>query len=224
MLKNLFYIVVLVVLVVACNNNPAPGNTNPTDTVKVDTLAKKDTLAPRLWIIKDSSLYAKSFLKDLYNNPDSISLVDNYIIYKHDTIYFPDYFEGNRQTLFEAQKDSTDYKLQIFNCTYTKVQFVFSAIKNNKRVQNYYGEAELQPNFFSARDTDVNDADSAKYMVTRYKGENEKYAYDIYFGAIGDKLLGRFFAYAKDSGTFKSFTERPALQSTVKYIPKHKRN
>ena len=207
MLKNLFYILILVSLAVACKNNPTTNNTNSADSTKVDTTVKKDTVAPRLWIIKDSSLYAKEFLNDLYNNPDSISLIENYIIYKHDTM-----------------KDSTDYKLQIFNCTYTKIQFIFSATKNNKRIQNYYGEAELQPNFFSARDTDVNDADSAKYRVSRYKGGNEKYNYEIYFGTIGDQLQGRFFAHAKDSLTNKNFTECPALQSTIKYIPKHKRN
>ena len=224
MLKNLFFVFMLVVLAVACKNNPTPNNANSADSTKVDTTVKKDTIAPRLWIIKDSSLYAKTFLQDLYNNPDSISLVENYVIYKHDTVYFPDYFDGNRQTFFETLKDSADYKLQIFNCTYTKIQFIFSATKNNKRIQNYYGEAELQPNFFSSRDTTANDADSVKVRVYRYKGENDKYDYEIYFGTIGDKLLSRFFARAKDSITNKNFTVCPALQSTIKYVPKHKRN
>ena len=221
MLKNLFYVFILVFLAVACKNNPSPNNTSAADTVKVDTLAKKDTIAPRIWIIKDSSMYTKAFLKDLYNNPDSISLVDNYIVYKHDTIYFPDYFDGNRQTLFEAVKDSTDYKLQVFNCTYTKIQFIFSATKN-KFVQHFYGESELQPDFFLTNDSDVNNADSVKYRVSCYKGENEKYEFEIYIGALGDNLRGRFFAHAKDSAVNKNFNACPALQSPVKYLPKHK--
>ena len=223
MLKNLLYIFMLVVFAVACNNNPTPNTTTSADTVKVDTIVKKDIMAPRLWIIKDSSLYSKPFLKDLYNNPDSVSLVDNYIVYKRDTVYFPDYFEGNRQTLLEAQKDSTDYKLQVFNCTYTKVQFIFSATKG-KFAQRFYGESELQPNFFSAHDSDVNDADLVKHKASQYKGENEKYNFEIYIGTSGNKLFGRFFAHAKDSIANKNFTACPTLQSTVKYMPKHKHN
>jgi len=219
MLKNLFYIVVLVVFAVACNNNPAPNNTNPADTVKVDTVAKKDTIAPRIWIIKDSSMYTKSFLKDLYNNSDSISLVDNYIIYKHDTIYFPDYFDGNRQTLFEGMKDSADYKLQVFNCTYTKVQFIFSVTKNNKLILRHYGEAELLPAFFVAKGTDDDDRDSTMYGVDDYYGKNDKSSYTVRIGAHDSILLGSFFVEGKDS-----LKECPTLRSSVRYIPKHKRN
>ncbi len=222
MLKNLLYIFISVLLVVACKNTPTPNNSNPADTVRVDTPAKKDTIAPRLWIIKDSSMYSKTFLKDLYNNSDSISLVDNYIVDKHDTVYFPDYFENNKQYLFETVKDSVDYKLQIFNCTYIKVQFLFSATKNKKLTQQYYGEAYISPGFFLASGTDNDDSDAAAYGVSEYNGENGKYSFAVSVGGKDDKLLGRFSAYAKDSIKDKGFIECPTLRCAVKYLPKYK--
>ena len=222
MLKNLFYVFILICLAVACKNNPTTNNTSTSDTAKVDTTAKKDTIAPRLWIIKDSSMYSRAFLKELYNNSDSISLVDNYIVDKKDTSYFPDYFESNKQYLFEAVKDSTDYKLQIFNCTYTKVQFLFSATKNNKRTQQYYGEAEILHGFFLAKGSGVDDADSTAYGVFDYEGENEKYFYTVSIGADDSKMLGSFIARAKDSTRNQSFEGCPTLRCSVKYVPAHK--
>ena len=222
MLKQITYFALLVLLAGACKNGAmSESASQKADSTLADSLNRRDTIAPRLVIMRDSTLYSKDFLIGIHDNSDSISLIDNYIIDKRDTVYFPDYFERGKQYVFEKIKDSVDIKLQIFNCTYMKVQFIFSSVKNGKLLQQYHGEAYLSPAFYLASGTDDDDADSTAYSVHEYSGENEKYAYQVSIGSKDDEVLCRFTAYAKDSMRDKGFRDCPTLRCPVKYVPKH---
>lgn len=227
MSKYLNYTIILFLLAGGCKNNSTKDNTSQTtDTTKIDTASVIRPKPSRQWIIKDSSMYSKQFLKELHDfkqdGHDSISLIDNYIVDGNDTVYFPDYFAGNKQYLLVGVKDSVDYKLQVFNCTYTKIQFIFTGTKNNKLVGHYYGEAEIATDFFMSKVVDTDNSDAVTYGISEYNGENEKYLYKLSIGAKGNKLLGRFYAHAKDSIANQSFTICPTLRYGDKYTPAHK--
>jgi hypothetical protein len=225
-MKYLFYSVFLILFLGACNNNPTGNNAGQVDTTRIDTAVKRDTIAARLWIIKDSSLYSKKFLTELYEFKDGtnnvVSLVDNCIICGKDTSYFPDYFSSLKQCTFEAKNDSEYYKLLVFNATYTTLQFDFSLRRNGKLVQHHSGEAEIPSGFFLASGGETDDEDSTMYGVYEYSGENSKYSYEISVGTKGDELLATFSSMAKDSLHEQSFRNCPTLRSTVKYTPAHK--
>jgi len=163
-------------------------------------------------------MYAPQFLHDLYNTrvgSDSVSLIDNTIIAGRDTIRFPDYFTKNRRIEFAATKDSSQYKLVVFNGTYTNIWFDFSVVRNRKQAQRFTGQAGMKADFFTTKasetDTD-NPADTTTYNVTTYYGESDKYTYNIKVGQHNNVLLGTFTAYAKDSLGDKGFTQPVVLR------------
>ena len=227
MQKYLYSAIMLLLLATACKNGATTGDAGQkTDTLKVDTAALNKAPEVRYWVIKDSGMYSKKFLEDLYNYKDdsghTVSLIDNYIVLKNDTSYFPDYFLTSKQWTFEGKNDSEECKLMVFNSTYTSVLFSFSVIRKGKPGQRFTGKAELSPMFFLASGANEDDADSTGFGVTEYNGESDKYNFTISVGSKDKALLAKFTSFAKDSIMDRSYSGCPTLRCSVPYVAKRK--
>ena len=234
MAKYTNYIIILVLFVVACNNTTTRESSTTTTTTDTTITIHKDTISPRQWIIMDSSRYSKKFLDELYNYKDdsghSVSLINDYIVLKNDTSYFPDYFVSNRQLIFEGKNDSGYYKLMIFNGNYTSALFSLSVIGNDKKLQHYTGSIDMLPGSFLAYgkpqieglEGDDSNVDSAFFNDYEYSGVNEKYDYELHIGIKANTLFAMINCSAKDTVKDRSVNDCPVLSSGIKFIPRRK--
>ena len=109
--------------------------------------------------IKDKSKYSKVFIDELTATkyPDSIKVIDNYIIYGKNKTNFPNDLTINKDYIFKATKDNQSYLLKVKRINETTLKFDFNLYKKDKLVFTDKGEVDLGASFVLATEIDIDD-------------------------------------------------------------------
>ncbi len=134
--------------------------------------------------IQDESSYSKAFLNDLKASdyPDSIKLIDNYIIVKNDTITFPNDLDKNKKYTFKAIRDNQQYTLIVERINETTLHYDLHIYKNDKLIFAGKDEANLNGLFFLGAEMDEDDITGEAYGSTEYWKKSNDYWLSIRVG------------------------------------------
>lgn len=194
----------------SCNNNKA---TRVISTV--DSLTNKS--GTKIFI-KDKSKYSKVFIDELTATkyPDSIKVIDNYIIFGKNKTNFPNDLTINKDYIFKATKDNQSYLLKVKRINETTVKFDFNLYKKDKLVFTDKGEANISATFFLGTEADTDVQTGKTYFYYEYfKNSNSgQTAISVRIGKNGKNKQEARIQYYDDKSKIKLKLDRcPFLQT-----------
>ncbi len=169
------------------NNTTLPLSPNP-----------KDSGREHKVFIKDESKYSEGFLKQIKacDYPDSIKLIDSFIIAGNDTFTFPrDLYKGTEYT-FIGNSNAQVSKLILRRLNESCIAFNFKWYLENDLLFADSGTAELNPLFFLGTENRLDDNTHEMYGAFEYTRKSNNNITQIDVG-IGKDDLSRLRASVK---------------------------
>ncbi|MES2484558.1 MAG: hypothetical protein V4581_01220 [Bacteroidota bacterium] len=153
---------------------------------KADTLAVKPSKAEKLYV-KDPSLYDASFLKCLEPMPDTLRIIDNYILAQNDTLYFDEALKLNQNYRFTGFTDTHFYQVDIIRNGLTTVQYDYAVMANEKPVYSLKGTAVLNCGFLLGAESADDDKTGDGYFVSDYRDDSNNCGATVSIGEPDDE-------------------------------------
>jgi hypothetical protein len=151
-------------------NNPASYNN------------KESSMSPKPindsnFIVKDSSMYARSFLDSLkysgygktYKITDGTLILD-----QRDTAFIPLDLTIGKTTEFVGSKNDRHYYLLLTQLNYTTIRFGVAVYENKELIDKQVGDADLRPLFFLGAESDDDEVSGISYLSTEYASSKNK--------------------------------------------------
>jgi len=141
------------------------------DTLQTDSVDKKQSKI----FIKDKSKYDQTFIDGLSEYNEPIKLIDNFMLFGNDTIYFPEDLTLNEKTTFATMKDSNRFVLSITRTNLTNVNYEFKLIDKDKNViESKSGIAILGSGFFLGPEGEDDLETGDSFVSNEYRMNSEK--------------------------------------------------
>ncbi|MRX46104.1 hypothetical protein [Pedobacter puniceum] len=199
-MKYNFYFIILVFLI-ACNSDKPKHESTQEDSVKTQkSLDVKNKI-----YFQDKSLYSKAFVSELiekgYTSP--IKIIDDYLLVKGDTVYFPTNLKLNKEYKFFATDSNQNLELKVRRINYTTLNFNLTSKNNDTLLFSKSGSADLSVYFFLASEVPNDDETGSSYGANEYTGRIDNCELKIGIG-IGKDEQGRLRAYIDQNCDNKS--------------------
>lgn len=219
-MKHFIFFLLFITLIYSCNTTPPSEKPSAADSARLQNAlrmaqleeAKKKELEAK----KMDSLYSEKFLeivKDFNAQNDSVTLVENYLIFRGDTLHFPEELDKGTKYSFFAKNGKENYNLEIVRNKLTSFDFNLSCIRRGTERFRYTGVAELNSNFFLRSQDEGNNYADILYMFDYYCYTDSTGYLNIKIGFDdNNKIVAAFVAYPKDTAKNIIFNRRPMLQ------------
>lgn len=199
-MKQTIYILTLAFGFCSCNNQTKEKTV---DKSAADTLQiVSDDKHHHEITIQDKTQYDQSFIDGLSEYNEPIKLEENYILVGHDTVYFPEDLQHNKETIFKGTKDKKNFVLSVTRTNLTSLNYTFQLLdKDSKAINNKSGRATLGSLFFLGSETDDDDETGAGYLSAEYWDTSADCSFAIRIGEKDDngKLRAKINLFCKDT-------------------------
>ena len=170
------------------------------------------------FIVKDSSMYARSFLDSLKYSGygKTYKITDGTIILDQiDTAFIPLDLAIGKTTEFIGSKYDRQYFLMLTQLNYTTIRFGLSVYENKELVDKQVGYVNLQPLFFLGSESDEDDATGISYLSTEYVSSNKDCEFAIRLGKNEtNELLVKIKRSCNDSIKNIGLDQSPTFRKT----------
>jgi hypothetical protein len=160
-------------------------------------------------------LYSEKFIEDLLkNNKDTLKLIDNYILFSGQKIYFPEDLQLNKDYVFKGIKENLSFNLKVKRINETTLDYVFNLYKGDSLLLNDKGETIIGTFFFYAPESDEDGEYS--YSSYEYRNSTNDFVFCIRIGKgkdEQDRLRAKVkFEFADQSKIKVRLSECPVLR------------
>lgn len=153
-------------------------------------------------IINDTSQYDSLFIHGLSEYKEPMTLIENYILIGHDTIYFPEDLQLNKETVFKGTKDLKTFLLTVTRINLTSLNYHFQlSDKDAETINSKSGKATLGSLFFLGSETDTDDETGDEYLSVEYFDNSSDCTFAIRIGEKDNKgkRRAKIKLYCKDN-------------------------
>ena len=165
-MKKTFYNLTLILFLISCGYKTR----KTADKVSLDTLL---TISPdptrSNFFIKDKSQYDPSFVEELSRIREPVRLIDNYIIVREDTTYFPGDLTPGNAIVFKGTKAGRNYVLTVTRENLTNLQYDFKLTGEDETViYSRSGKSVLGSAFYLGSEMDEDSRNGEGYPSYEY--------------------------------------------------------
>lgn len=169
-------------------------------------------------MVKDSGMYARSFLNGLKHSGygRTYKIIDSTLILDQaDTAFIPLYMAIGSTAEFVGSKNGRHYFLMLTQLNYTTIRCGLAVYKNSELIDKQVGHAQLQSLFFLGSESDEDDVSGTSYLSTEYVSSNKDCEFSIRLGANdGNELLVKVKRGCNDSTKNIGLDQSPTFRRT----------
>jgi hypothetical protein len=173
-MKYTIYILTFALGLSSCNNQTKERSENKNSADATQTVPNDNP--KQVIYIKDKSQYDQTFIDGLSQFNKPIKLIDNFMLFGNDTIYFPDDLRLNEKATFVASQDSNRYILSLTRTNLTNINYEFKLIDKNKSIiESKSGRAILGSGFLLAPEGEPDMEAGVSFASNEYRTENDNF-------------------------------------------------
>ena len=170
---------ILVMLFGAMGCNSPSNKQSAQDAVDTTQEALSDKKPKERIYIADRSLYDDAFVTVISTYPDTLQLIDDYVVVGRDTTYFPTVLELDREIIFQGKNKNYNVWLTVTRTSLTNLMYQFKLTGNNNKVIDTKSGTALIGMFFLGDEIDIDLERNEGYASTVYWDRSDDYLFSI---------------------------------------------